>query len=172
MARKVRRPSKRKVKAIRKHAESIQRRMWKESAHLYGQDPNSPMPKIRHPKSADDQLFAGYYENPGGKRGTGTIMYPDWMAKRITGHAKKQDVYDARRLILHEWAHRFQNPKKTRSTVANEGGAEAFARRASPQVMKKLGWRFKQGYSDEYGKYAKRVVKKKGRRWTERDQFR
>jgi hypothetical protein len=74
-------------------------------------------------------------------------------------------------LLAHELAHTRQ-PERKQGEYLIEGGAEEFARRRTPQTLRKLGVKGRRYRSKtrEYARYARRV-RSKGRRWALQGQF-
>ncbi len=143
--------------------------VWPAAAPFYGRSPKSPMPPANLDTSAYGGAFVGdvkVYGPHGGLR-KNYLAYPTWFEAwlRTKPNVVKEN-------LLHEWAHYFQRPMATNWEA--EGGAEAFARQAAPQVYRAAGIQYQNppfGKHETYFPFVQRVLKEKGLGWVERGQF-
>lgn len=133
-------------------------RVWGASASLYGKAGTALPPMHLRDLAGRAGLV---YEDQ-----TGVLIDRDWAQKFLRGDD------GAESMVPHEWAHMFQDIAKVQATWEREGGAEAFARWADPQIYGALGEPFHyRNITPGYGAYARQVVAEKGWDWVKHGQF-
>lgn len=137
--------------------------IWTAAAPYYGESPEAPMP--------DTRIVA---DNRGPRPRTVRLASGDSQAwftrKNAVGLLRGQSA--SREWLIHEWVHVLQ-----RSGLApweSEGGAQSFARWASPRIYRSLGIAFSQPWSrssDDYLRQMNRVKRVRGWAWIKYEQF-
>lgn len=140
-------------------------RIWSAAAPFFG--PGATMPRT---------WAAGAL--PGGR--AHTSHYDDGSIASYLGRSSAKEILEelspGEETLVHEWAHAFQHDvnKKLKSgrSWEVEGGAEAFARWAAPQIYGKAGIYYRNSEAPMgYPGRAQKAISDKGWDWIEHGQF-
>lgn len=140
-------------------ATEIMHKLWGVGAPLYHQS-GGRMPNVTYAKGIDG-LFVGTSGGPGSRPGHRQVFWPDWFINGQGTPGKKdyepgilQGSGDLLETVLHEWVHEYQKdsvlgpintqldtmfPKAASniSGIADEGGAQGFAKMFGPSVIQR-----------------------------------
>jgi TP901 family phage tail tape measure protein len=141
-------------------------RIWRSAAPYYGRPGAAAMPRTW----ATGALPGGRAHMAAFEDGSRAV----YLGRKYANGVLEEDP-GAQRTLVHEWAH-FHQPeinKRLREGRAweLEGGAEAFARWASPRIYEKAGLYYANPGRAGYPEHTRRVIKEKGWPWIRRGQF-
>jgi TP901 family phage tail tape measure protein len=151
--------------------QDLMQSVWPSAAPFYGGSPSS-MPPANFDTTAWGGAFVGDNKVFGknGKLAKNYLGYPKWFEGWI---GKKPNV--VKETLIHEWAHYFQRNNLAGNPPLREGGAEAFALWAAPQIYSRAGIKYQNPplpKSATYYPWVQRVKAEKGWPWIEHGQFR
>jgi len=141
------------------------KRIWEVAAPFYGQPAQSAQPSLHVP--GPKWGGTGVFED-----GTRSVHLGPSLSKALLGKGNLRNW--AEETLIHEWAHYFQPALSTANDKTRwqvEGGAEAFARWAAPQIYAKAGLDYANPSRLGYPEFTRRVIKEKGWDWIKYGQF-
>jgi NlpC/P60 family len=150
--------------------QDLMQKVWPFAAPFYHH--GSAMPPANFDTTAWGGAFVGDTKvfGPNGGLKKNFLAYPKWFEGWI---GKKPNI--VKENLIHEWAHYFQRNNLAGNDPLREGGAEAFARWAAPQIYANAGIPYQNPpfpKSEMYYPWVQRVLHEKGMDWVEKGQFR
>lgn len=151
---------------------AIMREIWGLTQGFF---PGRSMPVPRFTKGTTNGAV-GWYPGRDGPTPIG-VRFDQSVQKELLGldnghriwrKPERQAAFSsAVRTLLHEWAHNFQKPQNYGDRALIEAGAEAFAQRVAPRIVRQMGRRYRRGISP----YPTRVAVERGVPYIVKDQF-